>query len=203
MRRILVLALTNALCLSFFGSMNVARAQSVMLPIENIPQETQVWCWVAVSQQIVFSLQDKSYSPYGPSNMPAQCQMVERATGYGPYTCCNDLGRYNGNPYCHITGYLPWIQQLIVDYGGVWSKLAPPTSAQALFATLNAGRAIILEVRNSPYTNMSHVVVLRGMSYVDGGWVLHINDPMQWTEFSQPMPYQRLIQFWANAIVIG
>ena len=203
MRRILKVVLTTALYLSFFGPMNIARAQSVILPIENIPQETEVWCWAAVAQQIIYSARKIEYfPPPGPSNRPAQCELVARAKNLHPNTCCNQILRFNGiNPYCHTTGSLQQIQRLIDYFGGIWSTLAPPTTPQNLYYTLQAGRPIILMIQNSPYS--SHVVVLRGISFVNGVWMLHVNDPLQWTNFSQPVPYNQLLYYWASAIVIG
>ena len=192
MRRILQISLVTTLCLSFFGPMKTAHAQTVMLPIENIPQETQVWCWAAVAQQIVYSLR-------GPSGTPAQCSMVALANNAHPNVCCDQFGSYNGNPACMTTGSLQQIQWLIGHFGGQYSTLAPPANPQVLFNTLQGGRAIILQIQSSPYSG--HVVVLRGMSIINGVPVLHINDPLAY--FTQPVPFQRLLGFWASAIVVG
>ena len=178
-------------CLLFSYRMNDAHAQTVMLPIDNIPQETQVWCWAAVAQQIVYSLR-------GPVGTPPQCHMVAVANGATPAVCCNQFGRFNGNPACLRTGSLQQIQWLIAYFGGQYSVLAPPAHPNVLFETLQQGRAIILQIQSSPY--VSHVVVLRGMSIIGGVPVLHINDPLAY--FTQPVPFSNLMGFWASAIVV-
>ena len=76
--------------------------------------------------------------------------------------------------------------------------LAPPAHPNILFNTLQQGHAIILQIQSSPYEG--HVVVLRGMSIVNGVPVLHINDPLAY--FTQPVPFQALLGYWAGAIVV-
>ena len=178
-------------CLSFSYRMNDAHAQTVVLPIDNIPQETQVWCWAAVAQQVVYSLRS-------PIETPPQCHMVAVAYGAHPAVCCNQFGRFNGNPACLRTGSLQQIQWLIANYGGRHSVLAPPAHPNVLFETLQQGRAIILQIQSSPF--VGHVVVLRGMSIIEGVPVLHINDPLAY--FTQPVPFSNLMGFWASAIVV-
>ena len=168
-----------------------AIAQNVILPIENIPQETDVWCWAAVAQQIVLSLN-------GPQRTPPQCGMVAIANNAHPRVCCDQHGRFNGNPVCRRTGSLQQIQGLIHYFGGRFSSLAPPAHPRVLLDALNKGYAIILQVKSSPWSG--HVVVLRGMSVIDGQPVLHINDPLAY--FTQPISFQQLLPYWAGAIVV-
>ena len=192
MSRTFRVALVFVSWISFWGPWNAASAQEVSLPIENIPQETQVWCWAAVAQQIVYSL-------HGPAGTPPQCAMVALANGAYPNVCCDQIGRYNGNPVCMRTGSLQQIQWLIGHFGGRYSTLAPPAHPSVLFDTLQRGNAIILQVQSSPFSG--HVVVLRGMSVVNGVPVLYINDPLAY--FTQPIPFQRLLGYWAGAIVVS
>ncbi len=161
-----------------------AHAQSVDLPIQNLSQQTAVWCWAAVAQQIVAYVND--------GVAPEQCQLVADAKGLPSSACCG------GDQRCVTTGSMEQVQALILKYGGRVSAQARPTSPQMLFATLNNGHPIILHVRTGP--NASHVVVLRGMSWVNGTPVLHINDPM--AHFTQPVPYTALLSSWINALVI-
>lgn len=191
-RKLLVACFLLILPVDFFGNIKSANAQQVMLPIQNLPQETQVWCWAAVAQQIVYSLK-------GPGGTPPQCGMVAMANGAHPSVCCNGAGGYNGNPQCMKTGSLQQIQWLIGQFGGQYSTIAPPAHPNVLFQTLQSGRAIIMQVKTSPF--MGHVIVLRGMSMSPGGAVLHINDPMSY--FTQPVPFQNLMPYWASAIVVG
>ncbi|MBT9447595.1 MAG: hypothetical protein IV086_18010 [Hyphomonadaceae bacterium] len=163
----------------------------VDLPIENLRQETEVWCWAAVSQQIIAASR-------GQQSTPAQCALVAMANGVEPGVCCNGY-----NQQCVRTGSLEQIQALIAQFGGRYSGFAEPTDPMTLYRTLAGGHAVILALQTGP--QMNHVVVLRGMSFVQtqGGVepVLHINDPMQ--VYTQPVPYRQLVQAWRKAIVIN
>ena len=70
----------------------------VDVPISNIPQDTPVWCWAAVAQQIIMAIR-------GPQNTPPQCALVATANGAHPGVCCNGY-----NPACVRTGSIPQIQ---------------------------------------------------------------------------------------------
>ena len=170
-----------------YGSYNVP--PPVDLPIQNIPQQTQVWCWAAVAQQIINATR-------GPSATPPQCALVARAYGQHPGSCC-------GNPRnCTVTGQLPQIQQLIAEFGGRASSIERPADPMTVYHTLAAGKAIILAVRSSPFAG--HVVVLRGMRWLpspQGPYpVLLINDPMAY--YTQPVPFAQLAAAWESAIVV-
>lgn len=162
----------------------------VDLPIRNIPQETQVWCWAAVAQQIIMAT-------HGPQRTPAQCELVASAYGQHPQSCC-------GNPRnCTVTGSLAQIQGLIAHFGGRHSSLEPPTDPMTLYRTLADGKAVVLAVKATPFSG--HVIVLRGM-----GWmptpngqqpVLFINDPMAY--FTAPVPFAQIARYWESAIVVN
>lgn len=178
-------------CLLFYGHANNVDAQSVDLLIQNIPQETDVWCWAAVAQQIIYFRQ-------GPSGTPPQCHMVALANNAHPNVCCDHMGRYNGNPMCRRVGSLQQIQWLIGYFGGRFSTLEMPANPQVLFNTLNQGRPVIMAVKSSPYTD--HVIVLRGISMHSGVPMLHVNDPM--SHFTELIPFHDLLGFWHGAIVV-
>lgn len=169
-----------------------ARAQvppPVDLGIQNISQQTPVWCWAAVAQQIIYRLN-------GPAATPQQCQLVAAAFNVAPQYCCQFP-----TP-CITTGSLQQIQGLIAYYGGHWSSIAPPGNPMVVYQTLASGRAIIMAVQSSPYS--SHVVVIRGMAWVPTPMgvqpVLYINDPLAY--FTQPVPFVNLAQYWGAAIVV-
>ena len=163
---------------------------AVDLPIQNIPQETNVWCWAAVSQQIIMATK-------GQQGTPAQCALVGIASGMAPQACCQNKGR------CARTGSLQEIQGLIQHFGGRSSSISAPTDPLTLYQTLANGHAIVLAVQSSPYAG--HVVVLRGMAWQPGPNglepVLFINDPMAY--FTQPVPFRSIAQYWQAAIVIS
>lgn len=163
----------------------------VDLGIQNIPQQTEVWCWVAVAQQII-------QSSRGPFQTPPQCALAAMAYGIHPSVYCSGMG----NPACVRTGSLNQIQYLIGQFGGRFSALAPPTDPMTIYHTLRSGRAIIMAVRSSPFTN--HVVVIRGMHWaptpLGAQPVLLINDPIGF--FSQSVPFANIARFWKVAIVV-
>jgi hypothetical protein len=103
---------------------------------------------------------------------------VALANGAAPGFCCSGY-----NPMCIRTGTLPQIAALIREFGGRASTYAPPTDPMTLYRTLAAGRPLVLHVRSSLTT--SHVVVLRGMTFVQRPYgveaVLHINDPLAYS----------------------
>jgi len=164
------------------------------LGIQNIPQETQVWCWATVAQQVIMWKR-------GPANTPPQCAMVAIANNAPPQTCCNQTARYNGNPACHITGSTQQIQWLIANFGGSYSSLNPPANPMVLYNTLRSGRPIILQLQSTPFAG--HVVVVRGMFFQGGVPYLIVNDPYGWGTLSQPVPFQNILHMWAAAIAVN
>jgi hypothetical protein len=84
--------LGTIICLSVvFFSTETVHAQippPVDIPVQNIPQETQVWCWAAVAQQIIMFSQ-------GPKRTPPQCALVAIANNASPQACCSGY-----NPMC-------------------------------------------------------------------------------------------------------
>lgn len=159
-------------------------------PVQNIQQETPVWCWVAVAQQIILAR-------VGPQKTPPQCALVAIANQWHPQACC---GQYN--PNCVKTGSTPQIQFLIQQFGLSHTSYAPPAAPMVLYNTLNSGRVIILQVQTGQ--TQYHVVVLRGMYFemTPNGMepILIINDPMAY--YTQPVPYSQIVQAWRSAIVV-
>lgn len=163
----------------------------VSLNISNLAQETPVWCWAAVAQQII-------NARVGPGRTPSQCALVAMANGAHPEFCCSGY-----NPVCVRTGTLSQIAGLIRQFGGSPSAYAVPTDPMTLYRTLASGRAVILHVRSGFAS--SHVVVLRGMSFMPTPYgvqpVLHINDPLAY--FTQPVAFSQIAPIWVDAIVVG
>lgn len=163
----------------------------VDIPIPNLMQETQVWCWAAVAQQIIHFVR-------GPAQTPARCALVAMANGAHPQFCCNQR-----NPACVRTGSIQQISALIGQFGGRFAAYAPPADPMTVYQTLASGRAIILHIRSGMST--SHVVVLRGMSFIFTPQgiqpVLHINDPLAY--YTQPVLFAQLAPLWIEALVIN
>lgn len=179
-----------AAALLWIADPSVVRAQvppPIDLGIRNIPQETPVWCWAAVAQQVIAWIT---------GGAPAQCQLVGLAYGAPPDACCF-------NPHgCMVTGHFQHIQGLIAHFGGRYSSLNRPTDPFTLYRTLDAGRAVILAVQNTPFAG--HVVVLTGMEWMPTPFglqpILYINDPMG--HFTRPVAFQQLLPIWRAAIVV-
>jgi hypothetical protein len=161
----------------------------VDLGIQNITQDTPVWCWAAVAQQIILALR-------GPAGTPGQCALVAVANGAAPQYCCQVP-----TP-CMTTGGLQQIQGLILQFGGRFSSIAPPADPMTIYNTLASGRAVIMAVQSSSFSG--HVVVIRGMEWVPTPTgpqpVLYVNDPMSF--FTQPVAFGQLGQYWQAAIVV-
>lgn len=181
------------LALTLSLSISPVRAQvppPVDLGIQNIPQETPVWCWAAVAQQIIFALR-------GPNGTPPQCGLVAIASNAPPQYCCQ-----MPTP-CMRTGHLQEIQGLILHFGGRFSSIAPPADPMTIYRTLASRRAIIMAVQTSPFSG--HVVVIRGMAWVPTPMgvqpVLFVNDPMGF--FTQPIPFMDILPYWSAAIVVN
>lgn len=184
------------LVLSTFLLFDAASAQAqtlrpVDIPIMNIPQETNVWCWAAVAQQIIMASR-------GQQDTPGQCALVAVANGADPGFCCNGY-----NPDCVRTGDISQIQNLIAYFGGRTSNYAPPTDPMTLYRTLAAGRAVIVQLQTGQ--SSAHVVVIRGMSFINTGFgvqpILHVNDPMAF--FTQPIPLAQIYPIWMSSIVVN
>ncbi len=189
-RRLLPLALSLAL-LAFAVTNTAARYRAALpdvdLGIPNISQETRVWCWAAVAQQVIRMRRGHS---------PPQCALVAMVNGRYPSFCCPNYER------CATPGSLAQIQTLIRNFGHRASHISAPTDAMTLYRELRAGRPIIIAIRNSDFSG--HVVVLTGMSWVNLGKgpeaVLHINDPLH--TLAPRMPLFDLLPRWAAAIIV-
>lgn len=191
-----------AAMLLFLG-MDQANAQQLPPPIDlgivNIPQQTQVWCWVAVVEQIAHWK-----SQTNPNSSPHQCELVSFANGMPQPLCCN-AAAVNANPMlaqqCIRTGQDQEIMQLLNMVSNSVASYALPAHPMALYNTLASGRPIILKLQNTPYSG--HVVVLRGMAWVQTPMgptaVLYINDPLSY--FTQPVPFQNIAHMWSGAFI--
>lgn len=178
-----------ALCLILL-SQTKAQADYINLPVPNIQQDTEVWCWAAVAEEIVLGVR-------GRKDTPRQCHMVAIAKNASPAVCCANFNA------CKITGGLEDIQRLILHFGGRPSSIQPPANPYVLFQTLQSGRPIILQI-NPSGMGMSHVVVLRGMDISNAPWgpraTLFINDPLIPNVVS--VDFSQIVGIWQAAIVV-
>ena len=175
----------------FFIYNNILSQQTpppVNLGIQNILQESPVWCWVAVSQEIII---------YSQGSSPSQLDLAAIAYNI-------PLQKAHSNPkLCIKTGTLKQIRFLISRFGGRYSTINPPTDPFTLYNTLRSGHPIILQIISG--TGTYHVIVINGMEWqrtITGQLIpiLFVNDPM--SIYIQPLPFDTLIRIWSAAIVV-
>ena len=166
----------------------------VDIPIQNIPQQTEVWCWAAVAQQII-------HFKNGPMNTPAQCAMVALSKNAPIPYCCSNFNN------CATTGSLTEIQALLSYFGGSFSSYSPPADPMSLYYTLAQNKPVIMQISTVPPgfpSGMNHVIVIRGMFFQTTPMgvipILIVNDPMN--QYTQPVPYAQLAPLWQSAIVV-
>lgn len=164
---------------------------SVDIPVRNILQETEVWCWAAVAQQVINYM-------HGSHNTPPQCHLVAVANGAHPAVCCQEY-----NPLCIRTGSMSQIQFLIEKYSWTYTSYNLPTSPQVLYNTLASRKIVILSVQSGFMA--SHVIVLRGMYFIPTPYgveaMLLVNDPL--SHFPQAVPFSQIVGMWIGAIVVS
>ncbi len=107
------------------------------IPIQNNLQNTNVWCWAAVAQQII---QFKN----GAINTPQQCAMVALSKNAPIPYCCSNFNN------CAITGSLTEIQALLHYFGGSFSSYSPPTDPMSLYYTLAQNKPVIMQISTVP-----------------------------------------------------
>lgn len=115
-------------------------------------QQTDVWCWAAVSEMVL--------GYYG--RPIEQCQIL---TGWFQADCCRLFLA------CRTTAPLQVIQQTLLAVGGLRSDVTGPLTFQALAAEIDAGRPVIAAYAGTA----GHVVVMYG--YEPNGFV-YIHDPL-------------------------
>jgi hypothetical protein len=186
-RPLLVLLLLGLAAAAPAAAQMRALPPTVDLGIRNIMQDTDVWCWAAVAQQVIVKRKGRS---------PPQCALVAMVHGRYPSFCCPHYER------CAVAGSLRQIQVLIRNFGQRTTTLSPPTDAMSLYRTLRSGHPIILAIRNSQFTG--HVVVLTGMTWIDGAngqeALLHVNDPLR--VIPNRLAFRALVPRWQAAIVV-
>jgi hypothetical protein len=187
MRPLLALLLLGLAAAAPAAAQMRALPPTVDLGIRNIMQDTDVWCWAAVAQQVIVKRKGRS---------PPQCALVAMVHGRYPSFCCPHYER------CAVAGSLRQIQVLIRNFGQRTTTLSPPTDAMSLYRTLRSGHPIILAIRNSQFTG--HVVVLTGMTWIDGAngqeALLHVNDPLR--VIPNRLAFRALVPRWQAAIVV-
>ena len=135
-------------------------ASATVLPTQFVPQSTQVWCWAAVTTEVL------NYFGFAGD----QCQIVSLTlSGYTNNSFCCPF--VIGGP-CFRTGQLFEIQQALSLIGGIASSVTGPLTFQQIRSEINAGDPIIAAYLGS---FSGHVVVIFG--YDDTSGEIYIHDP--------------------------
>lgn len=182
-------ALLTLVIVVFVCSVPVEAAEeegpTVSLDIRNRLQETPVWCWVAVAQQLI---------AYSAGRAPAQCALVASADLVHPAMCCSGY-----NPNCVHTGSMEQLRFLLLAYGSNASDvIMAPRDPRVLHNHLLNNHPMVLQIRSG--VTSTHVVVLRGIRLTQNDAILYLNDPM--FIYTQAVPYSRLYPIIVNALVV-
>jgi hypothetical protein len=161
----------------------------VQLPVPLVTQETEVWCWLAVTEMAL------RYR--GDSAAPRQCEIIASASKIPTSLCCNQ-------PYaCARTGSMSEIRLALARFGHVSSEFSPPVNFGVLYRVISDGNPVIIDYESG--ANSSHVVIARGMMFLTAGDrispMVLVNDPMA----SRPLwvPYKELRAKWISSITVG
>ncbi len=169
------------LCCDEFDSPTAPESagEAVVLSVPYVGQQTEVWCWAAVSEMVL--------RYYG--RPVAQCQIL---SSWYRGDCCAFPS------LCLTTASIPVIRETMFQFGGVGSAYLPRAMTFAeLSSEINAGRPLIIAYRGS---FSGHVVVLYG--YDPEGFV-YLHDPYFGTfrrvPYGQSFSYGGQL-FWAETI---
>lgn len=162
---------------------------TVYIDIENRTQQTSVWCWVAVAQQLIEHSRGVS---------PTQCALVATTIGMAPVYCCSGY-----NPSCVRTGTMDQLRILLLAYGQSASSIITVSrDPMPLYNELINGHPIVLQVRTS--TISTHVVIVKGMRFTRDrdeikAWLI-INDPMRME--THVVAYSRIYPTIINTLIV-
>lgn len=150
---------------------------TIDLRIPHIHQETDLWCWAAVTQMITAHFK-------GLGQTPSQKEIVRMSLGQAPSAAWTQ-GIPNDGVVPNSDHFIRLIVKLLARRASDWY---PPCTAEELYAYLYFGNPVILHMRL--VDNLSHVVVVAGIRPTDvrGAFEVLLNDPAR----SIPSP------FWAH-----
>jgi hypothetical protein len=162
-----------------------ALARQITLPIPEVKQRQDVWCWVAVAEMLV---------RYYTGESRRQCRLLETGYGLPEDYCCGSEAR------CRRPGDLSEVAQLIEDISGQETRItgAPPRPS-AVARQLERNRAIVAAIR-PPGQQIGHVVVVHGIRSGRDWAELLINGPM--SRVAETIPYRRLRSMWQASIIV-
>lgn len=166
----------------------------VFLQIPAVVQLTPAWDWASVAQQIIAAKMT-------PNPPPPQCMLVEYAYNAAAGSCC---GIYDVNS-CSVGGSMQQVAGLIAKSGANVSPFSLPTTPVVVHGALMSGRPIIVLLKDVPFPNSFHYVLIRGIHFEaqDSNTmaILHVNDPS--TGYVLTMPFQNVFSNAVAAISVG
>lgn len=175
------------------GTLNQSAAEDlaapVVLDVPLVTQQTEVWCWLAVTEMALL------YRNRGIA--PRQCEIIGAGRNVGSGLCCEQPLS------CARTGTIREIRFALARFGNVSSEFAPPVNFGVLYRVLRDGYPVIIGY--STGANSAHVVIARGMKIHRSGSrvtpMVLVNDPMA----SKPLwvPYKQLRETWLSSVAIG
>ena len=175
----------------------------VFIPIQNVAQQNPMWCWAAVTEQIVTFKKNIS---------PKQCELVTKVVKGLSTNCCDNTA------VCNTPGTMQQIQAVLNEFGIKYSAALPMTNPNALYNLLAQNHPVILFLQSS--RTVGHCIVITGMEwqaqsavpsngeFIDptstsssGQAIVYVNDPT--STYTQPLPFNTIVSLWSNAIVLN
>jgi hypothetical protein len=154
-------------------------AETMLLNIPDIEQKSPVWCWAAVSKQIIHGLKDAS---------PKQCKIVSDILDKD---CCED------DTGCQETGTIDDIQLILNRYTGRYTQTTGPLGFNQIKELIYDRKPILMSI--SLTEEDSHIVVIRGFEEKNGKKYLYINDPLR--IFNQKESYHKVFDRWNIGLI--
>ena len=152
------------------------------LPIVYAAQQTQVWCWAAVSQMVL------GYYNVG---SVGQCNILTRWTGA---PCCTAA-----LPICiQAAPDLAFIQATLLEAGGIRSaRVRRPLQGTEVIAEINGNRPFIIAYQGS---FSGHVVVVGGYSINQDGSGLSVDVLDPFYGVYRGVPYATTFSYGAQLV---
>jgi len=168
-----------------YGASPVAAApasHTVVLDVPHIPQDTDVWCWAAVSEMVITYLSGTS---------PDQCRILEIGFGLHGQCCGNEWA-------CRTTGSFDQMAINVRYFAGGNTIGDGRMDERSVMGTLGSNMPIIAGLQSNP--SMGHVVVIRGFRTSNLGLELYVNDPLMQNPFW--MTYAQFATHWQQSLIV-
>jgi hypothetical protein len=171
------------------------RADTPPPPVNiNVPlimQDSNTWCWLAVTEMILRTRQNQSLR---------QCEILELWDRLPSGSCCVD------RQSCSRSGIdLHEVAALLERFGRIYTRYSATIPPNTLYSLISAGLPVIVQIRKT--SGATHALVIRGLRFErdhsrENGWqmIIIFNDPQNTTP--QEMPYSELVIGWLDSLVV-